>query len=174
MRHSTLGLLAVAALAVAGCSSVPDGAVEAEALECPPGEEGCDDIRPVGDGGSIDFDMDSFSFEITETQAVTGAIEVTAENISEDYHNLEVLGAADGTFLGGSDGNAVLGADGGEIGEGEVELFPGEWTVICNVPGHREAGMETTVTVYATEDELETAIEEGEDDVTRDEELQTG
>lgn len=174
MRRSTLGLLAVAALAVAGCSSVPDGAVDAEALECPPGEEGCDDIRPVGEGGSIDFEMESFSFAVTDTAAVTGAIDVTGENVSEDYHNLEVLGAADGTFLGGSDGNAILGADGGEVGEGEVELFPGEWTVICNVPGHREAGMETTMTVYATEDELEAAIEAGETDVARDEELQTG
>ena len=172
MRRSLPGLLAAgAALLVAACSPIPDGAVEAQALECPPGEEGCDDIRPIGPGGSVEFDMGNFWFEITDTAAVTGEIEVTANNVEDGYHNVEVLGAAAGSFMGGPDGDAILGADGFETGTGEVELFPGEWTVICNVPGHRAAGMETTLTVYATEDELEAAIEAGETDVDRDQEL---
>ena len=170
MRRSLLVLFAGAAVLVAGCSDVPDGAVEAEALECPPGEEGCDDVRPIGEGGSIEFDMGNFWFEVVDTAAVTGEIEVTGNNVEDGYHNIEVLGSAAGSYLGGADGNAILGPDGGETDVGQVELFPGEWTVICNVPGHRAAGMETTMTVYATEDELEAAIEAGEDDVTRDEE----
>ncbi|TVP65279.1 MAG: hypothetical protein EA340_12770, partial [Nitriliruptor sp.] len=102
---------------------------------------------------------------------ITGEIEVTAVNISDAYHNIEFLGAADGTFLGGSDGEAVVGADGFETDVGQVALFPGEWLMICNVPGHRAAGMELPITVYATEEEAELAIEAGETDVDRDREM---
>jgi hypothetical protein len=79
---------------------------------------------------------------------------VTVHNVSDAYHNAEFLGAAEGSEIPEADGN--------ETGEGTVLLFPGEWTVICNVPGHRQAGMETTVTVYATEEEAAAAAEEAE------------
>lgn len=175
MRRFTLGLLATAGVLLAGCSTVPEGAIDAQALECPPGTEGCDEIRPVGPGGAVEIEMDNFYFNVTEGVAVTGPVEVTAINVGPAYHNVEFLGAAEGsTFLGGSDGNAVAGADGGETGEGVAELFPGEWTFICNVPGHRAAGMESTLTVYATEEEAEAALEAGETDVDRDTEAPQG
>jgi plastocyanin len=175
VRRSTLGLFATAAVMLAGCATVPEGAVDAQALECPPGTEGCDEIRPVGVGGELEFEMDNFYFNVTGGAPVTGDVAVTGINLGAAYHNIEFLGAAEGSsFMGGSDGNAILGADGNETGEGVAALFPGEWTVICNVPGHRAAGMETTVTVYATAEEAEAAIEAGETDVDRDAEMPQG
>jgi plastocyanin len=146
-----LRLLAVAASAalLTGCASLPDGAVEANPLVCPPGTEGCDPIQPVGPGGSITMDMGNFYFDITDQFLVTGEIEVTVINVSDAYHNAQFLGAADGSDIPEADGN--------ETGTGTVYLFPGEWTVICTVPGHRAAGMETTVTVFATVEEAEAA-----------------
>ncbi len=157
MRRTTSMMIAAGVL-LAGCATVPDGAIDAQALECPPGTEGCDDIRPVGEGGEFEIEMGNFFFDNVDGTAVTGEIQVTAINVQDGYHNIEFLGAADGSsFMGGSDGDAVVGADGNETGEGTVALFPGEWTIICNVPGHRAAGMEGVVTVYATPEELEAA-----------------
>jgi plastocyanin len=146
-----LRLLAVAASAalLSGCATLPDGAVEANPLVCPPGTEGCDPIQPVGPGGSITMDMGNFFFDITDQFLVTGEIAVTVVNVSDAYHNAQFLGAADGSDIPEAEGNRT--------GSGTVLLFPGEWTVICTVPGHRAAGMETTVTVYATADEAEAA-----------------
>lgn len=167
-RGFMFGVLA-ASFVLAGCTSVPEGAIEAQALECPPGEEGCDEIRPVGPGGELEVEMGNFFFTVTDGAPVTGDIDVIAINISDAYHNIEFLGAAEGsTFMGGSDGEAVAGAMGDETDEGVVALFPGEWTVVCNVPGHRAAGMETTITVYATEEEAQEAVEAGLTDADRD------
>jgi plastocyanin len=159
-RRSALALTVGACLVLAGCATVPEGSVEAEALECPPGQEGCDEILPVGPGGDLEIEMGNFFFNITDGVAVTGEVDVTVINVSDAYHNAEFLGAAEGS--------AIPEANGNETGEGTVLLFPGEWTVICNVPGHRAAGMETTITVYATEEEAAEAVEAGETDVDRD------
>lgn len=151
-----LRLLAAAASValLAGCATLPEGAVEADPLVCAPGTEGCDPIQPVGPGGTIAMDMGNFYFDVTDTFAVTGAVEVTVVNVSDAYHNAQFLGAADGSDIPDADGN--------ETGVGTVLLFPGEWTVICTVPGHRAAGMETVVTVHATQEEADAAREAAE------------
>lgn len=159
MRRKIL-VTAVAAFFVVGCSNIPDGAVDAQALVCPPGQPGCEEILPVGPGGNIAVEMGNFFFNFANGVAVTGEVAVEATNVSDAYHNFEVLGAAEGS--------EVVEADGGQTGVGTVLLFPGEWTVICNVPGHRAAGMESTVTVYATEDEAQAAIADGNTNVDRD------
>ena len=169
-RLSIATALLTSAVLLAGCSDVPEGAADAQALVCPPGEEGCDEVLPVGPGGEVEVEMGNFFFNVTDGIAITGEVEVTAVNISDAYHNIEILGAADGSFLGGSDGEAFVGADGFETDTGTVELFPGEWLMICNVPGHRAAGMELPLTVYASEEEAQAAIEAGETDVDRDRE----
>lgn len=166
MRRRSLGLLAVAAVVLVGCSNIPDGAVDAVAYECPLGEEGCDDNLPVGPGGDLELDMGDFFFEYIGGAPVTGEVEVTVNNVSGSYHNAEFLGAAEGSD--------IPEAEGGETGTGTVLLFPGEWTVICNVPGHRASGMETTITVYATEEEAADAEEAGEADTDEATEVEPG
>jgi plastocyanin len=154
VRRAMLGLVAVLGLVVASCAPIPEGAVEAEALECPPGTEGCDPIQPVGPGGSLEVDAGNFWFEVTDGVPITGDIEVTLVNVSDTFHNFEALGAAEGSD--------IIEANAFEEGTGVVKLFPGAWTIICNVPGHREAGMEFQLTVFADEDEAAAAEEAGE------------
>lgn len=159
-RRTSFSLILAASLLVAGCATVPEGATEAQALACPPGTEGCDEVLPVGPGGTLEMDMGNFFFTVTDGAPVTGEVLVTVNNISDAFHNAEFLGAAEGSD--------IPEADAFEVGDGSVLLFPGVWTVICNVPGHRAAGMETTITVYASEEEAQAAIEAGETDVDRD------
>jgi plastocyanin len=147
LRH--LVIAAASAALLVGCAPVPEGAVDASPLVCPPGEEGCDPIQPVGPGGAIVMDMGNFFFDVEPAFPVTGAVEVTVINVSDAYHNAQFLGAADGSDIPEADGN--------QTGTGTVLLFPGEWTVICTVPGHRAAGMETVITVYATADDAAAA-----------------
>jgi plastocyanin len=165
VRHrTTLGLLATSALVLAGCQTVPEEAIEAAAYECPVGEEGCDVVQPVGPGGEmtiISSREGEFSFTVEDGIAVTGEIAVFFDNEGTALHNAEVLGAAEGSGIPESGP--------GESDEDVWLLFPGEWTVICNIPGHRANGMETTVTVFATEEEAAEAEAEGldtEDDGT--------
>lgn len=154
MRRATLGLVAATTLLLAACSSVPDGAVDAQALACPPGTEGCDEILPLGPGGELIVEGGEFWFEVTDGVPITGEIDVTFINVGEAFHNIEFLGAAEGS--------EIVDADAGEQDTGVVKLFPGNWTVICNVPGHREAGMVFELTVYADEEEARLAEEAGE------------
>jgi hypothetical protein len=154
VRLATAGLVAATSLVLAACATIPEGSVEAEAMACPPGSDCYDEIQPVGPGGTLEMDMGNFFFDNIVGAPVTGEVVVTVHNVSDAYHNAEFLGAAEGSEIPEADGN--------ETGEGTVLLFPGEWTVICNVPGHRAAGMETTVTVYATEEEAEAAAAEAD------------
>jgi plastocyanin len=154
-RRFTLGLVATTSLLLAGCgASVPDGAADAEPMAAPEGHPDHDEVAPVGPGGDLEMDMGDFFFDNISGTPVTGEIEVTVHNVSGQYHNAEFIGAADGSDIPEAEGN--------ESGTGTVALFPGEWEVICNVPGHREAGMETTITVYATEEEAQEAAEDGD------------
>ncbi len=154
-RRYTLGLVAATSLLLAGCgASVPDGAAEAEPMAAPEGHPDHDPVMPVGPGGDLEMDAGDFWFEITDGLPVTGEIEVTGNNVSNSFHDIHFAGAAEGS--------EIIEMDGGETSSGTVLLFPGDITFWCDVPGHREAGMEGTVTVFATEEEAQQAAEEGE------------
>ncbi|MEX1179056.1 MAG: hypothetical protein WEB09_11400 [Nitriliruptor sp.] len=165
----TLGLATVSAGLLAGCASSPEGAIEAAAYECPVGTEGCDVVQPVGEGGEmsvVSSQEGEFSFTVEDGIAVTGEIEMTLENVGAGVHNVEAIGAAEGSEV-------VEAPPGGEA-TGPILLFPGEWTIFCNIPGHRASGMEATVQVFATPEEAEEAEAEGVDPNEIEEEAGAG
>lgn len=155
MRRHTLGLLAATSVLLVACgASVPEGAVDAEWRAAPEGHPDYDPVKPVGPGGTLEIEAESFEFDVVGGRPVTGEIEVTGRNNSSDFHDIHFRGAAEGS--------EIVEMNGGEEDTATVLLFPGETTIWCDVPGHREAGMEATVTVYATEEEAAEAAEEGE------------
>jgi plastocyanin len=108
------------ALAVAACSAPADTASPAPVSVA--------DVTVVAD------DM---HFVEPPSTLPAGTTIVAIDNVGDAPHDL--------TFEG-VDGAAV-GARGGQAEAGEVTLEPGTYTVYCSVSGHREAGMEFTVTV---------------------------
>ena len=68
-----------------------------------------------------------------------GQTELTIECGDAVNHGLGVEGVADGVEL--------VACDPGGSATTSVDLGAGEYTFFCTVPGHREAGMEGTLTV---------------------------
>lgn len=96
-----------------------------------------------GSGGAIDIEADpdgGLAFTSDEASAEAGKDTVNFTNSSPVPHDVRIEDS------GGSDvgGTEVL-AEGSE--SATVDLKPGDYTYYCSVPGHRQAGMEGTLTV---------------------------
>lgn len=136
-RRILLLLLAVAALslAVAACGGDDDD----EADE-PAAEETTEDTGADG-GTTIELAADpggALAFDQTELTAPAGEVTIHLTNDAQIPHNVEVEGngveEVSETITGG-DTNLTL------------TLEAGEYEFYCAVPGHREGGMEGTLTV---------------------------
>jgi plastocyanin len=82
----------------------------------------------------------SLMFEPDTLDAVAGEVEVEYTNPSPVPHNVAI--EFDGESLAQSET-----VQGGDSATATAELDPGSYTFYCAIPGHREAGMEGTLTV---------------------------
>ena len=87
---------------------------------------------PTDPGGSL-------SYQFASATAPAGQIKIESKNDSNIPHDIAVEGN------GVNDKGEVV--QGGGTSEIDVDLKPGDYTVYCSVPGHREGGMEGTLTV---------------------------
>jgi plastocyanin len=125
-------------VAVAACGGDDDD----EGSEEPAAEETTTEDTGGGGGGeTLMLAADpggDLSFDQTELSAAAGALTIELMNESGIPHNVEV------------EGNGVEEVS-ETITEGStslnLDLEPGEYTYYCAVPGHREGGMEGTLTV---------------------------
>lgn len=106
------------------------------------GGEGPDTAPSGGEEGgaaATEVGMEEYEFIPSDVTAAAGDT-VTAANDGQTVHNLTVL-----------DGNEELGAtedvDPGQSGELEVSFDPGDYEMVCTIPGHADLGMEGTFTV---------------------------
>jgi uncharacterized cupredoxin-like copper-binding protein len=96
-----------------------------------------------GGGSTVDISTPSGSdlaFDQKDVSATAGSVTIDFDNKQALSHDVKVEDPA-GDELGGTDlvssGTATA----------TVDLQPGSYTFFCSVPGHREAGMEGTLTV---------------------------
>lgn len=141
----TLGSIVATGVLLAACSGDDDPTTPAmpgtQMEEDMPGMDGHDDDEgnsPVADDARpVEVVADDFAFvpdEITGEPGENLAIVLTSEDILHDFTIDEL--------------DVHVAADVGETAEGGIsDLEPGTYTYYCSVPGHRQAGMEGTLTV---------------------------
>ncbi|MCZ7530578.1 MAG: hypothetical protein M5U31_09695 [Acidimicrobiia bacterium] len=133
LRSSTASIMAVAALFLvlsAGLTTL--GAAEGEG-----GEEGGLDALPVD--SAIEVDAGNFFLTPKPDLAPPGVIEFTYVNTEPGLHTLLI--EEDPTF-----GPLTIdGPDATDVGNAQLEA--GAYTLFCDIPGHRQQGMETTITI---------------------------
>jgi plastocyanin len=125
----------------------PIGPTENETGKKPSNEGGktTGNKEPAGGSGSasttlnVEADATALAFNTTKLTAQAGKVTIDFKNPSPIPHNVVI--EQNGKELSGFE----------PIAEGEesetAELKPGTYTFYCSVPGHREAGMEGTLTV---------------------------
>lgn len=78
-------------------------------------------------------------YTFADAEAPAGSLKIESENDSNIDHDIALEGS-------GVNEKGETVKDGG-VSEIDVDLQPGEYTFYCSLPGHREGGMEGTLTV---------------------------
>lgn len=149
-KVAALLVLALASLALVACG----GGGSSDESSSPASTESSKESKEAGGGGesekktsggaaTLEFEADpegALAYTTTEADAKAGQVEVEFNNPQALTHDVaiedssgEVVGQTE-LIDSGSDSTTV-------------NLKPGTYTFFCTVPGHREAGMEGTLTV---------------------------
>ncbi len=139
MRAMLIALIVGVAL-IAGCGG--DDSEESAATPAATEAPASDDGGSAGGGGTLTFSAPadgSLKFDQADATAKAGKVTVDFANPSSVPHAVEIEG--NGVE---EETETVTGGDAPPI---TVDLKPGEYTFYCPVPGHREGGMEGTLTV---------------------------
>ena len=97
----------------------------------------------AGSASTLDVEADpsgNLAFTSDSATAKAGKVTIDFTNSSPVPHDVKIEDGS-GEEIGGTE--AI--AEGSE--SAEVELKPGTYTYYCSIPGHRQAGMEGTLTV---------------------------
>jgi plastocyanin len=127
-RAASLALLALTASAVAGCGG-GGGGESSGARSTGPGEKLS---LKAGPGSELKYDKRTLSARV-------GKVTIVMANPSDLSHSVAIEGN------GVSRSGQVVSPGG--TSTASAALKPGTYTFFCTVPGHRQAGMQGTLTV---------------------------
>jgi plastocyanin len=137
-------LILIAVIALAGFGLAACGGDDDEDEETTAAATTTTETAGAGGGAStveVSAPADgSLAFEQTDLTTNAGSVTISFTNPASVSHDVKVEDSS-GAELGGTD----------LVSQGEatatVDLQPGSFTFFCSVPGHREGGMEGTLTV---------------------------
>jgi uncharacterized cupredoxin-like copper-binding protein len=99
--------------------------------------------EPAGGGQTVD--MNEYEFVPNDITASAGD-SIVAENTGQIPHNFTIAEGKDPEEAG-AELAATPDIQPGDSGELTVDVEPGQYSVICTVPGHAEQGMVGTIKV---------------------------
>ena len=85
----------------------------------------------------MNVDEKEWSITLASTSVKAGPVTFTINNTGAIEHNFVIV---ETKF-------EIESTQPGQSKTGTTTLQPGTYTIICNIPGHEEAGMKTTLTV---------------------------
>jgi plastocyanin len=130
-----LSLLALGALGLAACGDDDDdGSGAAPETTGPKAEAIYPELELSTPPGR------DLAYDRTDAAAVAGLVTIDFVNRQAISHDVKIEGS-EGELLGGTSRVSSRGTT------ASVDLEPGTYTFFCSVPGHRDAGMEGTLTV---------------------------
>lgn len=141
--------LLLAAFALVACGggddTTSDTTAETPTTQEENGGNGGEKEAKGGTAGAatVDFEADpsgALAYTTDEATAEAGKVTVNFTNSSPVPHDVRIEDSG-GENIGGTE---VI-SEGNE--SATVDLEPGEYTFFCSVPGHRQGGMEGTLTV---------------------------
>jgi plastocyanin len=143
-KLAALLALALASVALVACGGSDNGTTTTEETNAGAAAESeKSGGGEAGGGSTVDLEADpggELAYTTTEATAEAGEVTIDFKNPQALTHDVAIEDASGETV-----GQTEL------IGQGEtsetVNLKPGTYTFYCTVPGHREAGMEGTLTV---------------------------
>jgi plastocyanin len=147
-RSLAAGALLLGLLALAGCGSSSSSSSSASTPQAPASVTPTSTSSGAGESSgsassalSVEANPEgALSFNTRELSAKAGKVTIDFKNMSELGHNLTVESSAGST----------VGATPTIQGTSKtlsLDLKPGTYKFFCSVPGHRQGGMEGTITV---------------------------
>lgn len=106
--------------------------------------------------GTVNVVLDEWSLGFEQAQASQGELAFQVRNAGEQQHNLTVEEAG-----GGEQYYQTALLNPGEATQFSLDLADDSYDLYCSVPGHREAGLEATLTVGAAQPAEPAEEEEG-------------
>jgi uncharacterized cupredoxin-like copper-binding protein len=138
---SALALALAGLIALAGCGS--SSTTTSSSAAAPTTSSSATSSAPAPASGSLSLAANpegQLKYETTSLTAKAGAVSIAFTNSSSLAHNLTIASSS-GSVVGAtptfSGGSKTL----------SLNLKPGTYKFYCSVPGHRQAGMEGTLTV---------------------------
>lgn len=127
-----VGLTAVGLAAILSLGACGAGGSEGEAKD---GGRIADDAGP---STALRIEAGEFSLAPKNLQAAPGTVAIEYVNVGAIAHTLVIDGVG---------GLKLDVASAGDVAKGTVKLGPGTYTLYCDIPGHRQAGMEAPLTI---------------------------